>query len=355
MSAPERRSRLATVPIARRHERSWLLSMYALVAVIAVVVFLAENAAVTGDPLIPPVYLLEGTPGAEIAGKELPPGISHVVSLMFPKGIAAWQVISFQTAKYWWYMGPIRFVTIGALVTLLILLVGNATRRRVPIALALLAVFGLMATYFVSRMNTTDWGADQLDPSLGHSLPRYSALIYAVAALLALVGVVKAMQSRRWMAGLGVAGLLVCGWLGLRYLAEGEVRTSLCDASELVAAYEMYADQLDVDAPDDALFYTRFIDKFVWATRPTALLPTEPGSAREHIDYFSLVRSIESSIGSGFVPGLFELGDDDVRALTPLLDDLGFDLKKSAMGRTAYLDELLIRWEAWVVERTVSA
>jgi hypothetical protein len=61
------------------------------------------------------------------------------------------------------------------------------------------------------------------------------------------------------------------------------------------------------------------------------------------------VRSVEEASAYGYVPVLFELDADDVRILTPLLGDLGFSLTESTMGRTEYLDGILIRWETWVV------
>jgi hypothetical protein len=342
-------SLLGVVVVAKRHERAWLVTTYALMAVVAVGVFLSENLVVTGDPLLPPVYLLEGAAGAEIAGKQLPVGISHVAALVVPKGIAAWDVITSQTSKYWWQLGPMWIVTTGAIATIAVVLVRGITRRRFRTVLVLLAAVALMALFFVSRINTTDWGADQIDPSLGHSLPRYSALLYATTGLTALWGIAKAMTWRRWMAAVGVTGLMLSSWMGIDYLIDGEVRTSLSDATELIRAYELYADELDAEAPENALFYARFVDKFAWAVRPTALLPTEPGSTREHIDYSSLVRSVEEASAYGYVPVLFELDADDVRILTPLLGDLGFSLTESTMGRTEYLDGILIRWETWVV------
>ena len=331
----------------RGPERRWLVVLHLVGGAAVVLGVLVQNAVVTGDPLLPPVYLLQGEPGTEIAGKGLPPGISHAVSLLLPKGIPDPDNVVFQTRKYWWELGPIAFVTVAAVLAFVGSVVVGLVSRRYRLVAGLTATGLLLVGYYLSRINRTDWGAASLDPSIGHSLPRYSAVVYAAV----VVGVVYAV-SRLPRGLLGLAGSLALAWVavaGLLYLYEGEVRTSLKDATPLIQTYERYAANLDRAAPADALFYVRFTDKFVWSVRPTAVIPTEPGVEKANIRYGVLADSLARAIADGFRPIVFELTQGEASALEGRLGIHGLELAPWEPGYDQEVVDLLVRWSAWKV------
>ncbi len=340
-------SLLWTALSTRGRERRWLVLLHGVAGFVVVLGVLVENAVVTGDPFLPPVYLLQGEPGTEIAGKDLPPGISQAVSLLLPKGIPDWSNVVFQSRKYWWDLGPIRWVTIGAGLASVVLVVTSIVKRRYVALASGVATVGILALYYLSRINRTDWGASSLDPSIGHSLPRYSAIVYGAAAVVLLYGVSRLPRITPFAVA-SVATALV-SIAGLTYLYDGEVRTSLKDSVPLLQAYEGYAEALDRQAHANAVFYVRFTDKFVWSVRPTAVVPTEPGVEKKTIRYTSLLDSVDRALRAGFRPYVFELRPDEVEALGARLRERGLELVEWNPRYSEDVTSLLVRWSVWEV------
>lgn len=312
-----------TMTMTKGPERLWLAVLHAFTAFAVVAIFLIENSFVTGDPLLPPVYLLEGQPDTEIAGKNLPPGVAHVVSLLFPKGWPQWSLLVAQVKKYWWALGPVAWVTAGALASLL---AWPTRARRSRMFGAAIGSLGLLAFYVATRVNATDWGADQAVPSLGHSLPRYAAISFGVAAVGVCVGVV-AIRSVA-LRGLAIVTVLFVSTAGLAYLYDGELRASVSYAARSADAWNRYAAAVDAGVEPDALLYVRFTDKYVWDVRPTAVLPTEPGTAKERLRYADLVASLARAADAGFVPYVFELRPEEAERLTTQLRARGLTLQE---------------------------
>ncbi len=327
--------------------KTWVVIMAGLATTIAATAFVVGNLAVTGDPLIPPAYLLRTQPGAGVWGRTLPYGISQMASLVLPNGKPDLGGVLLQARKYLWDLGAIWMLTAFtalALASMAYQLILRGKLRRVWLG-AFLTI--LAAYFFVSRVSSTNWGAETTKASIGHSLPRYVALLFGGMGVLALHHATS-LTNRLWRTT-ALVGLTVLAFFGGMYLYNGEVRTSLKDAAPLIATYTEYATAVDEDLPANAVIYVRFADKFLWSVRPIGVLPTEPGARKEHVRFEPLVRSLGRALSEGYHPYVMELTNDEKNGLLALLLPRGLALREVSVGETPRVTKLLLRWKTWEV------
>lgn len=323
----------------------WTWTMAAGAGAIAGIAFILGNLVITGAPLTPPVYLLESKAGAGVAGRGLPVGVSQLVTVLTPNGIPPAAAVGFHLEKYFFALGPVWFLSVGAVAATAV----GGWRRRLAGDRHGLFLWGLLVALFgaytVSRVSTTNWGAAAPEPSLGHSYPRYVSLVYVAMAVTLLYGAVRVLgpNAKRFV---GFC-LLVASLAGAWYLYEGELRTSLRDAVPLIHTYEEYRHAVDADLPDNAILYVRFADKFLWSVRPTALLPTEPGAHKEHLKPTALVDSLTRATKLGYAAYVMELKPSELQEADELLRARGFELREVQVGETPNVVELLLRWRTW--------
>lgn len=329
---------------ARSGEWATATTAYLSVGVVVVALVLVGNVFVTGDAFTHPFYLLEGPEGTEVAGKNLPPPFSNIVSLILPKGLPELSLVSFQAGKYFWNMGPIRWLTIAVGVSLVAVLATSLRARRYRETAIGIGLVLLLVLLFLSRINSTDWGAADVTASISHSLPRYIALVWLAATVLVL-GVVGSLQSR--LAGRLAAGAIVAlAVTGAIYIYDGE-RASIATTGELVSLYEEYADAVDQSTLDNAVLYTRFTDKFVWSVRPVAVLPSDVNDPTGQILFDDLAASLDRVMEAGRQPYLFEVTAEEVDTLR----SYGFDVQPVPITDDPDLHTFLIRWTMYAVNR----
>ena len=317
------------------------------VTLAAAALFVLGNLNITGSPFTPPVYLLETLPEAGISGRDLPQGIGQLVSLLLPNGAPELSNVGIQARKYFWEMGPVWLLTLGALAA-----VAQAFRRRRAShdRVGLTHGFGLVALavyFFVSRVSTTNWGADETVASIGHSLPRYVALIFAVMGVMVVREV--ALSERSGTVLFATTGLAALSILGALYLFNGETRVSYIDAVPLIETYEEYANAVDDELPDEAVLYVRFADKFLWSVRPMAVLPTEGGADKPTLRSDELVQSLIRGHTEGYRLYVMELTEDEANEVSHLLAAAGLTLTEVSVGETPRVNDLLLRWKSWEV------
>lgn len=325
----------------------WAWALAAVAAALATTTFLLGNEIVTGSALVPPVYLLERKPGVGLAGRSLPIGLSQLVSLFAPNGIPPRWAISLHIQKYFLSFGTIWVLSLAFLTLLGFAIwrnVRSKNRRRLTLWTLLIILFAL---YAISRVNTANWGATSPTPSLGHSYPRYIALIYAAmgATVLFLLTRVSKPDLKRF----GATVLLVASAAGVWYLYAGEPRTSLKDAVPLIHSYEEYRRTVDAELPTNAILYVRFADKFLWSVRPTAVLPTEPGADKEHLRPELLAASLTRATQAGFAPYVMELTPSELVEVDADLARQHLVLTPVNIGETPTVKRLLLRWKTWKV------
>lgn len=309
--------------------------------------FFLGNLAVTGDAAVPPAYLLATREGAGVFGKNLDPPFSYFASLFLPTGVPTIEVIRIQISKYWWDMGPIWVLTVGAPIGLSLAVRRLFRRRAFGRIWALLAGMAVIGFFLATRVSETNFGASATEPSISHSYPRYVALAYLAATVLVIVAVASVKQRISIVAAGSL--LTIAALAGFSYLYQGEVRTSLKDAAPLISSYEEYAEASDKDLPPDAVLYVRFADKFLWSVRPTATLPTEPGALKEDLQVVTLVSSFREAIESGFRPFVFELTQEEYPMVQGEAAESGLRLEPRSVGETQTVSELLLRWSVWEV------
>lgn len=327
---------------ATKAEAGTATTTYLSVGLVVTTLVLIGNVVVTGDAFTHPFYLLEGPAGTEITGKNLPPPLSNIVSLVLPKGLPEFDLIAFQAGKYFWNMGPVRWVTLGTGAAIIAAVAtGLRWRRYRQLGLGLGAAL-LLILLFVSRINSTDWGAADLTGSVSHSLPRYIALAWIVAGIF-VFGVVGRIRSR----ALGVvtaAAIVAVSFAGGAHLLDGE-RTSISTTAELAGLYQDYADEIDAATLPNAVLYTRFTDKFVWDIRPVAVVPSDLEDPDDAILFDPLAASMRRVIAAGGQPYIFEVTADEV----DILRGYGFSVEPVPMTDNAALRAQLIRWTMYVV------
>ncbi len=286
---------------------------------------LLGNLVTTGQAMVSPIDLLDFPSEIRGPGRDLPKPLPQLIIILAPKGWIAPGVVARQLLKYWIQLGPIApVVAVGLLASTAAAL--RAWRTRAPLAIAATASMALAVWHALTRISTTDLGASSPDPALVHSYPRYTALVY-IAFAIATVVTISRIERPPWRhVAAGVAVLVALGGVTTLFRGPIEVEGFVTLRSALQDADE-YAEAV-AQLPDDAIVYSRRVDKYVWASHPVAKYQYDRVLAGVGpIAYDLLPTSFLAAIDAGLTPYLLELNPEDVEAMRAALGPAGLRLE----------------------------
>jgi hypothetical protein len=203
-------------------------------------------------------------------------------SLLIPMGIPSWNVASTEFRKYWLTLGPIALLLFGQLALVPLLLEGSRLSRGLRAGAILVVVF-----FAISRLQDGVFGADLEQGEVHHSVPRYLAPVYLLAALPPILFVGR---SRR--AGIFIPGALLVAALAVGGCYEVGVR-SMCSFSFLhrfVKSKEGMLARMSRKIPAEATVYTTYEDKWIWSRWRTWIIEEPEPSAT------SINRALDANI-----------------------------------------------------------
>jgi len=221
----------------------------------AVVVNLALNALTTGHPLLA-AYQIEVGRAEGLETRNSTSLLQLLVQLLAPMGVPTFANAAEFLAKYWLSMGFIAGLALAQL-ALVPLLVRQPGAKRALCALALLVMFCFM----LSRMDPMLHGASEPESMLHHSIPRYWAPIYLIAAVPPIVFLAR--HANRIVLTLGAVFLFAIA-LGNAYDVGFGTQWSLVDLRRYERRSTELARSLSSMIPRDAFVYTETYDKILW-------------------------------------------------------------------------------------------
>jgi hypothetical protein len=265
-------------------ERRRVVLALAMAAALAVGLNLVLNAFTTGNPLTTAYEIVDERRGSEIGGG-LPGPLSKLGFLLLPYGVPSLEVVRGQFDRYWLDMGPMIVLTLGSAVALVILMAQASGRHRV----ALCAAVAVCAAFVLTHVSETVYGANQPTALLRHSVTRYWAPVYLLAAVPLLVLTMSRMREGTWVAAL--AAVCAIAVLGGREIYSGQPES----LSNMRAIQERQAELVtrwDPLVPADAVVYSYNLDKILWPH-------WEIGTLSQSFDHEASASSVARTLGSG--------------------------------------------------------
>jgi hypothetical protein len=268
----------------RSGDRKRAVIALALSAAFAVAINLVLNVVTTGNALTAAYEIVDERRGGEIGGG-LPGPLSKLGFLLFPYGVPSFSTITGQIDRYWLDMGPMVILTLGSAVAMVLLMVHASRRQR--IALGASAV--LCAGFVLTHLSDSVYGSTEHAPLLRHSVTRYWAPVYLLAAVPLLMLAASRMREGTWVAAL--AALCALAVLGGReiYTEQPESLSDLRAMQERQAGMVARWDEL---LPDDAVVYSYNLDKMLWPH-------WEIGTLAQNYDHEASAASVDRTLASG--------------------------------------------------------
>lgn len=224
--------------------------------VLALSVNLILNWVITGHPLTAAYQMqIDRQWGPEPA--HTLPGLGMLRSLLLPMGIPAWSIGSEAFLKYWLKMGPIAALLVGQLLLVPLLMKGSRLARALNVGAVLLIVI-----FMISRMHDGVFGTHTSLGEVHHSVPRYLAPVYLMAALPPLLFVGR--SSKGWVVAVGsvlIFALSASGCYEIAVRGQGSLRFVHRFVHDKQAALV----QLRRFIPAGATVYTEKEDKWIWS------------------------------------------------------------------------------------------
>lgn len=235
----------------------------------AVAVNLVLNWRVTGQPLRAAYQIV----AARDEGGERAGGVLGVLGqLLLPMGAPKLAVALAFLGRYWLLMGPVLVLTLLQL-TLVPNLLAKPRLSRLLYGLALL----VMLAFMFSHMDPELAGAAEDLVEVHHSMPRYWAPIYLLAALppLLFLGACRNRVVLNVGAGLVFALAVVSG-----YELVSRESLSLVELEDFTKRSQQSISSMKREVPEDAIVYSASYDKLLWSRWSVGTIDAPEPSAR---------------------------------------------------------------------------
>jgi hypothetical protein len=302
----------------RSGERKRAVIALALSAAFAVVINLVLNALTTGEPLTAAYEIVDERRGGEIGGG-LPGPLSKLGFLLLPYGVPSFSTITGQIDRYWLDMGPMVILSLGSTVAVGLLMLQASRRQR----FALGASVVVCALFVLTHLSDSVYGATQPTALLRHSVTRYWAPVYLLAAVPLLMLATSRMREGTWVAAL--AALCALAVLGGREIYS-EQPESLSDLRAMQERQASMISQWDELLPDDAVVYSYNLDKMLWPH-------WEIGTLAQNYDHEASAASVDRTLASGRDVYVVQVVWPTARYLEGLNDALAArDLRMTPVG-----------------------
>ncbi|MEI9940722.1 MAG: hypothetical protein WDO69_26200 [Pseudomonadota bacterium] len=210
------------------------------------------------------------------------PGVGLLRSLLIPMGIPDWTVASTQFRKYWLTLGPIGLLLFGQLALIPLLLQGSRLSRSLRAGAVLVVL-----VFLISRLQDGVFGAGLGQGEVHHSVPRYLAPVYLMAALPPLLFLGYCRRRAVFIPG----ALLVAVLAGAGcYEVGAHAMCSFTFLRRFVHSKEGMLTRMSREIPASATVYTTFEDKWIWSRWRTWIIEDPEASAR------SINRALDAKI-----------------------------------------------------------
>jgi len=223
------------------------------------------------------------------------PGVGLIRSLLIPMGIPSWHVASTAFRKYWLTLGPIGLLLFGQLALLPLLDQGSRLTRSLRIA-----AVAVVLVFLISRLQDGVFGTQFAQGEIHHSVPRYLAPVYLMAALPPLLFLGHCRQR-----AISIPGAVLVAVLAIAGCYEVGVHAmcSLEFVHRFVRGKERLLTRLSRQLPADATVYTTYEDKWIWSRWRTWIIEDPEASAKSieraldaEIDLFMLEPSYNAQV-----------------------------------------------------------
>ena len=280
---------------------------------LAIVINLVLNWLTTGEPLHA-AYQISDARRSDGERQGLPGPLGLVYYVALPQGVPSYGLIRDQFERYWLQMGPIVLVTVAQVSTLALLY--RAGRRS---AALYAGVIGLAVLFMMSRMSGEVFGGSDPEALLRHSVPRYWAPVYMLAAIPPALFVMRGRESHAWVGAVATLCVVVAP-LGASELYSAQPE-SMTDLRQYQTAWEAQANRISPGIPQDAVVYTDRLDKVLWSRWEVASIPSPRDEAK-------LASSIARTVDSGRPVVVYAptLADPDIVELNAMLAVHGLTL-----------------------------
>jgi hypothetical protein len=258
----------------RQWRRVTLLVVSAGASAVALNLFF--NWVITGHPLLA-AYQIVAARDEGTSGPGGPLGLLR--QLLVPMGVPQPKVALAFLLKYWVEMGPVAALSLAQL-AIVPLLLRKPRSARVFYALGLLVMFCFVLSHMDEGLN----GASDPLSAVHHSMPRYWAPVYLLAALPPIVFLARCRWRPAFVAGVALALALA---LGSGYEIGRREGSSLVKLYAFAQRWGRIVPSLANKIPRDAMVYSGTLDKVLWSYWRVGTM-SEPGptasSMRRAID-----------------------------------------------------------------------
>jgi hypothetical protein len=257
---------LATLGSSPAGDVRRIVVCFVMAAGLAVGVNLLLNALTTGDPLKAAYEIWASRrPDAGRSAGGVAALLSKVRALLTPEGRPSLALLRDQFSRYWLQMGPIALLAIGQLAIIPLL-----WRAKRPVVFSAAGVIAVAVLFMVSRTSADAFGGSDTDAVLRHSVPRYWAPIYLMAAVPPLLLIMRSKDMRAWTGTAALCGVLAL--FGARELYKGQPE-SMVDIHNYEASWRGQIDDWRPWIPNDAVVYSGRLDKVLWSEWEIATFP----------------------------------------------------------------------------------
>jgi len=209
-------------------------------------------------------------------------GVGLLRSLLIPMGIPTWDVASTEFRKYWLTLGPIGLLLFGQVALVPLLLRGSRLSRGLRAAAVLVVL-----VFMVSRLQDGVFGAQLPLGQVHHSVPRYLAPVYLIAALPPLLFLGRCRRPAVFIPG---ALLVVTLAAGGCYEVGVHSMCSFTFLRRFVRSKEGMLARMSREIPAHATVYTTYEDKWIWSRWRTWIIEDPEASAN------SIDRALDAGI-----------------------------------------------------------
>lgn len=262
---------LVTVAEAGKGELKLVLAVLFSSAMLTLGLILGLNALATGDPLTFGYEIQEALAlqtGYTPSRQGLPSPIAELYFLLLPNGLPAVGEVFRQLFKYWLQMWPVTLVTLTFPFALFLLL-RDAGKRRVFYA----AAIGVAGLFIISRIGPDFFGAPLAVAEIHHSLPRYWAPFYLLAAVPLVLVAMSSVKERVWLPALLLIAVIAVMGARHNYIDGGP--ETMAGLRFRVASGENYIERLEEFVPPDAFLYSAYFDKITWSKWQVGVIPID--------------------------------------------------------------------------------